>query len=69
MGSVQENICETPGIRRVVSGFEGLNLAQDWGSWPLLVLLLTLHTILAPRVLECFMHPEPASDPPTGVSF
>lgn len=32
MGSVSKKIYETPGIRRTVSGFEGLNLAPAWGA-------------------------------------
>lgn len=46
VGSVQKKICEAPRIMKIVSGFEGLNLAQDLGSRSLLVLLLWPHTVL-----------------------
>lgn len=52
VGSVQKKVCETPGMRRIVPRFEGLNLAQDWESRPLLLLLLRPCLVLTLRILD-----------------
>lgn len=67
MGSVQEKIHETPGMRRVVLGLRdeiqhrtgGVEGRQSFSG----AVSSELAHFLRPRILEHLRHPGPASDP------